>query len=70
MPGNISAEIPFVFEMRITGDIPAEISDAVFFDAAVSGVSRAGSSTKAVAINTLGSDPDTLCAHAGDGNNN
>ena len=47
VPGNISAEIPFVFEMRITGDIPAEISDAVFFDAAVSGVSRAGSSTKA-----------------------
>lgn len=69
MPGNISAEIPFVFEMRITGDIPAEISDAVFFDAAVSGVSRAGSSTKAGPL-SLESDPDTLCAHAGDGNNN
>ena len=43
-PGNISAESPFVFEMQIIGNIPAEISDAVFWDAAVS---RAGSSTKA-----------------------
>lgn len=47
MPENISAESPFVFEMRITGDIPIEILDAVFFDAAASDVSRTGNSTKA-----------------------
>ena len=44
IPGNISAEIPFVFEMRMIGDVASEISDAVFLDAAVS---SAGSSTKA-----------------------
>ena len=36
IPGNISAEIPFAFEMRMIGDAAAEISDTVFLDAAVS----------------------------------